>query len=212
VGEDGGSHQAIEDLALMRAIPHMTVLAPADGVETRKAVMAIAKAQGPVYMRLGRLAVPTLLRPEDDWAVGKAQVLRQGTDVTIVACGMMTAVALAAADALAQEGVETTVINSATIKPLDAATILRAARETGAVVTAEEHSIIGGLGSAVAEVLAEQHPTPLLRVGISDIFGESGTPEALLEKYGLTREALILAVRQVRVKKNHLAGYSGKEK
>lgn len=188
VGEDGGSHQALEDINLMRGLPNMTVLVPADGPEAYKAVMAAAAYDGPVYIRLGRSAVPTVTDPDADFVIGKGKLLREGTDVTLIACGMMVAVALDAADLLAAEGVNAAVIDMSTIKPIDRALICEWAEKTGAVVTAEEHNIIGGLGSAVSEVLALECPTPLEMVGVEDVFGESGTAAALVEKYGLTKE------------------------
>ncbi len=198
VGEDGGSHQAIEDLALMRAIPNMTVLVPADAVETDQIIRAAAEYQGPVYIRMGRLAVPVLF---DDtkysFAIGKANIIREGKDVAIIANGLMVAEALKAAEELKEQGIESTVVNCASLKPLDEETIINAAKLTGAVVTAEEHSIIGGLGSAVAEVLSENIPVPLRRVGVKDTFGESGNPEELLKKYGLTAQEIVIAVREV---------------
>ena len=188
VGEDGGSHQALEDINLMRGLPNMTVLVPADGPEAYKAVMAAAAYDGPVYIRLGRSAVPTVTDPDADFVIGKGKLLREGTDVTLIACGMMVAVALDAAELLAAEGVNAAVIDMSTIKPIDRALICEWAEKTGAVVTAEEHNIIGGLGSAVSEVLALECPTPLEMVGVEDVFGESGTAAALVEKYGLTKE------------------------
>jgi len=197
VGEDGASHQAIEDLALMRSLPNMTVLVPADAEETRQAVRAAAAHQGPVYIRLGRLAVPTLFSPEYTFTLGKANILREGTDVAVIANGLMVGEALKAAAELSKRQVECTVVNCASLKPLDEETIIDVARKTGAVVTAEEHNIIGGLGSAVAEVLAENYPVPLRRVGIKDTFGESGRPDELLVKYGLTAQDIIKAVEDV---------------
>lgn len=188
VGEDGGSHQALEDINLMRGLPNMTVLVPADGPEAYKAVMAAAAYDGPVYIRLGRSAVPTVTDPDVDFIIGKGKLLREGTDVTLIACGMMVAVALDAAELLAAEGVNAAVIDMSTIKPIDRALICEWAEKTGAVVTTEEHNIIGGLGSAVSEVLALECPTPLEMVGVEDVFGESGTAAALVEKYGLTKE------------------------
>lgn len=188
VGEDGGSHQALEDINLMRGLPNMTVLVPADGPEAYKAVMAAAAYDGPVYIRLGRSAVPTVTDPDADFVIGKGKLLREGTDVTLIACGMMVAVALDAAELLAAEGVNAAVIDMSTIKPIDRALICEWAEKTGVVVTAEEHNIIGGLGSAVSEMLALECPTPLEMVGVEDVFGESGTAAALVEKYGLTKE------------------------
>ncbi|MBC7334953.1 MAG: transketolase family protein, partial [Clostridia bacterium] len=203
VGEDGASHQAVEDLALMRALPQMTVIVPADAVQTAQAVRAAAAYVGPVYLRLGRPAVAPVYDEDYRFVWGRADVLREGRDASIVACGIMVAQALEAAAILAQEGIEVTVVNMAMIKPLDTVTLLAAARRTGAVVTAEEHSIIGGLGSAVAEVLGEEYPVPLLRVGLPDVFGESGRPEELLAKYGLTASHLVKAVHQVLARKRH---------
>lgn len=203
VGEDGASHQAVEDLALMRALPQMTVIVPADAVQTAQAVRAAAAYVGPVYLRLGRPAVAPVYDEDYRFVWGRADVLREGRDASIIACGIMVAQALEAAAILAQEGIEVTVVNMAMIKPLDTVTLLAAARRTGAVVTAEEHSIIGGLGSAVAEVLGEEYPVPLLRVGLPDVFGESGRPEELLAKYGLTASHLVKAVHQVLARKRH---------
>lgn len=198
VGEDGASHQMVEDIALMRALPNMTVFVPADAVETRAAVMAAAEMDGPVYIRLGRSGVP-VLHDENNFKFepGRAVTLRDGSDVTVVACGIMAAAALEAAEQLAGEGVSVRVLDVHTIKPLDVQAVVDAAKATGAVVTAEEHNIIGGLGSAVTEALAENHPVPVRRVGVQDTFGESGKPAELLEKYGLTPANIIQAVRTV---------------
>lgn len=197
VGEDGGSHQAIEDVAIMRALPNMTVLVPADGEETRQAIEAAVQYKGPVYIRMGRLDVPLLFDANYTFEIGKANVVREGSDVVIFANGVMVAAALEAAEELAGRGIKAAVVNVASVKPLDQETIIRMAKETGAVVTAEEHTIIGGLGSAVAEVLAENAPTPMVRVGIKDSFGESGRPLELLEKYGLTQKEILEAVDEV---------------
>lgn len=197
VGEDGGSHQAIEDLALMRSLPNMTVLVPADAQETVQVIQAAAAYKGPVYIRMGRLAVPVLFDESYHFQIGKANLLREGKDVTIIANGLMVAEALIAAEELSRQGIEATVVNCASLKPLDEETIINMAKKTGAVVTAEEHNIIGGLGSAVAEVLGENYPVPLARVGIKDTFGESGRPNELLVKYGLTPKEIIAAVDQV---------------
>ncbi|HUV05928.1 MAG TPA: transketolase C-terminal domain-containing protein, partial [Armatimonadota bacterium] len=186
VGEDGASHQANEDIAIMRAVPNITVIVPADGVETKKAVRAIAHYVGPVYMRLGRSEVPTVFDESYDFAIGRAAVMRPGDDVSIFACGIMTAEALEAADMLAEEGVSAEVVNVSTIKPLDAETILDSARKTGCAVSAEEHNIVGGLGSAIAEALIDACPIPMERVGVPDTFTESGKPAELLKKYGMT--------------------------
>ncbi|MDQ7093058.1 transketolase C-terminal domain-containing protein [Desulfosporosinus sp. PR] len=201
VGEDGGSHQAIEDVAIMRAVPNMVVLVPADGEETRQMVLAAAEYKGPVYIRMGRLEVPVIFGEDYRFAIGKANVLREGTDAAIMANGLMVAAALEAADLLASEGIRVSVVNVSSVKPIDAETILQVAKATKAVVTAEEHNVIGGLGSAVAEILGEKLPTPMVRVGLQDTFGESGRPYELLEKYGLTKEGLVKAVHEVLAKK-----------
>jgi len=197
VGEDGSSHQSVEDIALMRVLPHMTVFVPADAVEVAGAVRAAAKIRGPVYIRLGRAPVPVLHGDDFVFRPGEAVLLRDGRDAAILATGIMVAAALEAAEALGREGIRVRVLDIHTIKPLDMAAVVRAAKETGAVVTAEEHSVIGGLGSAVAELLGENHPVVLKRVGLQDTFGESGKPEELLEKYGLTSTRLVAAVREV---------------
>jgi len=197
VGEDGGSHQSVEDVAIMRAVPNMTVIVPADGVETRAAIRAAAAAKGPFYIRLGRNKVPTVFPEDHQFEIGKGSLLRPGTDLTFVSTGLMTAVALAAAELLAAEGVSARVVHIGTIKPLDEEILVEAARETGAIVTAEEHSIIGGLGGAVAELLSEKCPVPVRRVGINDRFGTSGKAEELLKYFGLTAENLADAAREV---------------
>jgi transketolase len=197
VGEDGASHQAIADIAVMRALPNMMVVVPADGIEAEKAVLAAVEKDGPIYIRLGRSGVPVLFGQDYDFKFGKAAIMRSGTDASVIACGIMVADALKAAEELEKEGIFVRVINMATIKPIDQEAVILAARETGAIVTAEEHSIIGGLGSAVAEVLAENAPTPLERVGVKDVFGESGKPQELLEKYGLTAKDIKEAVFRV---------------
>jgi transketolase len=201
VGEDGASHQSVEDIALMRVLPNMTVFVPADAVETAGAVRAAAELDGPVYIRLGRSGVPVLHGPDFRFVPGEAVTMREGTDAAIIATGIMTAMALEAAGRLQQEGIEVTVLNVHTIKPLDLEAVAGAAKATGAVVTAEEHSIIGGLGGAVAEILAETYPVPLKRVGLTDTFGESGPSSNLLKKYGLTPEALVSAVKGVIARK-----------
>lgn len=193
VGADGGSHQAIEDISLMRTLPNMTVINPADAKEAEAAVLAAIDYQGSVYIRLGRAETKDIHDDSYHFEWGKAEVLRQGSDVTIFATGIMTAKALDAAETLAKQGVQAEVINVHTIKPLDEETVIASAKKTGKVVTAEEHSIIGGLGSAVAEVLARQCPTKQAFVGVQDSFGESGSPNDLLEKYGLTTEAIVKA-------------------
>ncbi len=197
VGEDGASHQAIADIALMRVLPQMKVIVPADGIEAEKAVLAVAEMDGPVYIRLGRSKVPIIYAEDYQFELGKASIIKEGQDVALLACGIMVAEALKAAEELAKEGISARVINMASIKPLDKEAVVAAARDTGAVVTAEEHNIIGGLGSAVAEVLGENVPVPLERVGVSDTFGESGKPQDLLEKYGLTAKHIQEAAYRV---------------
>ena len=201
VGEDGGSHQMLEDIALMRAVPNMTVIVPAEGVETRQAVLAAAAYDGQVYIRLGRPKVPVLFGEDYEFEIGKGVVLRDGSDVTLVATGIMVSKAVEAAEALATEGVTTAVVNISTIKPLDDALLVAMAQKTGAVVTCEEHNIYGGLGSAVAEVLVENCPVPMARVGVEDSFGESGLPDQLLEKYGLTVENIVKKAKAVIARK-----------
>ncbi len=196
VGEDGGSHQAIEDIALMRVLPNMTVLVPADGPSTEAAVFAAAEIDGPVYLRLGRPGVPVLYPEGFTFKVGKANRLREGKAATIVACGIMVSLALEAAAALALEGLEVRVLDCHTIKPLDREEITAAAKETGLLVTAEEHSILGGLGGAVAEVVTESCPVPVLRVGLVDCFGQSGKPDELLVEYKLTADRIAERVRE----------------
>lgn len=189
VGEDGATHQAIEDLSLMRSIPNMTVINPADDVETIAAIKAVAKMEGPCYVRLGRMAVERVNDPDKyKFEVGKGVKLADGKDVTIIATGIMVEAALEAKKILKDKNIDARVINIHTIKPIDKDIIVEAAKETGLIVTAEEHSIIGGLGSAVAEVVSEEYPVKVLRVGVKDTFGESGKPSELLKKYGLTAE------------------------
>lgn len=191
VGEDGATHQCCEDIALMRSIPGMTIINPADDVETRQAVRAAVALSGPVYLRFGRLAVPVLFDDSYKFEIGKGVILKEGTDVTIVATGLMVGEALTAAELLKNEGISARVINMATIKPLDRDILISAARETGAIVTAEEHSILGGLGGAVAELLSETYPTPVMRVGVEDRFGQSGPAKELLKLYGLCAENIV---------------------
>ena len=198
VGEDGATHQCIEDLAIMRAIPGMTVLCPCDAHEMHQAVKALLAYDGPAYLRLGRLAVETVTDqvPGYEFAIGKGALLRPGTDVTVVAVGMMVQMALAAAEQLAGEGLSVRVIDMHTIKPLDTALLLRAAKETGCLVTTEEANVVGGLGSAVAECLSGAFPVPLVRHGVEDVFGRSGAAQKVLEAYGLTVEGIVDKVRQ----------------
>lgn len=197
VGEDGASHQCNEDIALMRTIPGMVILNPADAVEAKACVKAAVEYEGPVYMRFGRAAVPVINdRPDYQFEMGKGVLLREGTDVTIVATGIMVNSALEAAEKLAAEGISAEVINIHTIKPLDTELIVKSAKKTGKVVTAEEHSVVGGLGGAVCEALSEQCPTPVCRIGINDVFGESGSAAALLVKYGLDGEGVYSRVKE----------------
>ena len=195
VGEDGATHQCLEDLALMREIPGMVVLNPSDDIEARACVKAAYEHQGPVYMRFGRLAAPVINdRPDYHFELGKGVLLKEGLDVTLVATGLMVSEALEAAKQLENHGISCEVINIHTIKPLDEALILASAKKTGAVVTVEEHSTIGGLGSAVADTLSEQLPTKLLKIGVRDVFGESGPAVELLHKYGLDAEGIATKV------------------
>ncbi len=194
VGEDGGSHQSIEDIALMRAIPGMVVLSPCDAVETKKMVFAAAEYEGPVYLRLGRLDVETILPENYDFQIGIANTLKDGKDVTILSTGLLTQEALIAAKELEKQNISVRVINVGTIKPLDGETILKAAQETKFIITAEEHSVIGGLGSAVSEFLSEIYPTKIKKLGVYDKFGQSGKGGELLERYELTAGKLISMV------------------
>lgn len=196
-GADGATHQMLEDLALMRALPNMVVLAPCDAMEAEKATLAMATDKRPNYMRVTREATPIFTNHDTPFEIGKAQVFEPGQDVSIIATGTMTYPALVAAQHLFKEGIDAEVVHCATIKPLDAVTIIKSAKKTGAVVTVEEHQINGGLGSAVAELLGEHHPVPLKRVGVRDRFGESGTPEQLLEHFGLTYKHIMAAVQEV---------------
>lgn len=196
VGEDGASHQSVEDISLMRSIPNMTVICPSDAVETEAVIKAITEYNGPCYVRLGRSAVNIINdRPDYKFEIGKGVILRAGTDATIVATGIMVDAALEAYDILKAEGINANVINIHTIKPMDTDIIVSAAKETGIIVTAEEHSIIGGLGSAVCEITGENHPVPVLRVGIKDVFGESGKPDELLKAYNLTAQDIVDKVK-----------------
>lgn len=204
VGEDGKSHQMLEDLALMRVLPNMTVIVPADATEARQATRAAATHSGPVYVRLSRAKTPTVLGDDYQFEVGKGCVLRDGTDLALVACGVEVSAALEAAELLASEGIQARVINMATIKPLDGALIERAARECGAILTAEEHQVTGGLGGAVAEHLAQSFPVPIDIVGVEDRFGESGGADELLAKYGLDAASLARRARGLMKKKRDL--------
>lgn len=196
VGEDGASHQCLEDLALMRAIPGMVVMCPSDDVEAKACVKAAAEYVGPVYMRFGRSAVP-VINPEDyKFEIGKGHILKEGKDVTIIANGICVAASLEAAEMLAKDGIDAEVINICTIKPLDEDLVVTSAKKTGKVVTAEEHSIIGGLGGAVAECLSEKCPTKMYRIGIHDRFGESGSANELIHKYKLDAEGIYTQVKE----------------
>ena len=197
MGEDGATHQCCEDIALMRVIPGMTVIVPADDVEARAVTRAAYECDGPVYMRFARLASPVINDPETyKFELGKGIIMREGADVTIIACGLMVGEALEAAEQLAAEGIDAEVINMHTIKPIDADLIVKSATKTGHVVTVEEHSVIGGLGSAVADVLCEQCPTPLKKIGVNDTFGESGPGAELLHKYGLDAANIVATTKE----------------
>ena len=196
VGEDGATHQSVEDLSLMRSIPNMTVINPSDDVETIAAINAVANMQGPCYVRLGRMAVDTVnVNADYKFEIGKGIQLSDGDDVTIIATGIMVQAALEAKDILKKEGINARVINIHTLKPIDKEIILKAAKETGVIVTAEEHSIIGGLGSTVSEVVCEEMPVAVLKVGKNDVFGESGKPADLLKAYGLTANDIVSKVK-----------------
>ncbi len=197
VGPDGATHQMNEDIGLMRGLPRMTVLVPADGPQTAKCVDAAASVKGPVYCRFSRTNVPTLTSMDDDFRIGRAYTMHDGSDITLIGCGVMVSRCLQAADVLAKEGIRARVINLPTIKPLDVPTIEKAARETGAIVTAEEHTVVHGIGAAVASLVVNNDPVPVAMVGVEDTFGESGEAEELLQKYGLTPEKIVDAARGV---------------
>ncbi len=197
VGPDGATHQALEDIALMRVLPNMTVIVPADAYEAYQATLAIAACEGPVYMRMGRSEFPVCTPEDRPFTIGKATVMREGKDVSLIACGQLVQACLEAADLLEKEGISAEVINMATVKPLDLDAVYDTAVKTGAVVTAEEHSVVGGLGSAVAEFLSEVRPTPLARVGTYDTFGESGEADELMKKYGLTAADVVREAHSV---------------
>jgi len=201
VGEDGASHQSLEDIALMRILPNMTVIVPCDKPETVKATFAAAEIKGPVYLRFGRENVPIITTEETPFEVGKAEMFREGDDVTIIACGPMVYDALIASKKLEEEGIDARVINNHTIKPIDVETITKAARETGAIVTAEEHQVHGGMGSAVAEMLTQEYPVPIKMVGVKNKFGESGSPDDLQRAYELTSDDIIKNVHEIISKK-----------
>ena len=197
VGGDGASHQMLEDIALMCSLPNMTVIVPCDALETRKAVKSVVDYKGPTYIRLGRSEVPIITQENDTFSIGKATVMKDGKDITLIGTGIMVSRCLLAAEKLEKENIDASVINMSTIKPVDEKTIIKYAKETGAIVTAEEHNIIGGLGSTVSSVLSENVPVPMKRIGIPDVFGESGKSDELMEKYGLTPENIVKAVHDV---------------
>ena len=203
VGEDGATHQCNEDIALMRSIPGMVVINPSDDIEAKAAVEAAIQYEGPVYMRFGRLAVPILNdRSDYKFEIGKGNVMKEGKDITIIATGLTVVASLEAAEMLEKDGISTKVINIPTIKPLDTELIISAAKETGKVITVEEHSVIGGLGSAVCECLCEKAPTPILRIGIQDTFGESASATELLKKYGLSAEEIYKKAKEFQENNN----------
>lgn len=197
VGEDGASHQTFEDIALMRTIPGMTVINPSDGVSAGKLIRQAVAFNGPCYVRLGRAAVPVFYGEDSEITLGKGNLIRDGRNVTVIATGIMVSEAAAAAEKLAEDGIDVRVIDMHTIKPLDEEIIIKAAEETGAIVTAEEHSVIGGLGSAVAEVVVRNHPVKMSMVGQKDTYGESGKPDELKKKYGMTSDDIIKAVKEL---------------
>lgn len=196
VGADGASHQALEDISIMRSLPNMTVISPADAYEAYAATLALADYKGPCYMRLGRADVPVLFDEDVEFEIGRARRMRSGSDVSLIGTGQMVSLCLDAADMLESEGISADVINMSTIKPLDGAAVMESVSKTGCAVTAEEHSVIGGLGSAVAELLSENMPAPVVRIGTRDTFGESGDPDELFKKYGLTAEDIAAAARK----------------
>ncbi|MFH1399544.1 MAG: transketolase family protein [Candidatus Woesearchaeota archaeon] len=209
VGEDGATAQALEDIALTRVLPNLTVIVPADYYEAKKAVLAAAKIKGPVYIRLGRNKTPMITQPKDEFVLGKAKVMKKGKDIAIIACGNLVYESLEAAKQLETQGIKARVINCHTIKPLDKETILKAARECKAIVTAEDHHKIGGLGSAVAELVSENHPVPIKMIGVDDVFAEGGKPEELYRKYGITSLHIQKAAKQL-IKKTlyHVSQYT----
>ena len=204
VGEDGATHQMLEDISLMRTLPNMTVTVPADAAETKAIIRWAADYEGPVYIRMGRAKVEDVMPKGCTFTPGKATLLRDGADVTLMACGVMVAPALEAAEILDAEGISARVVNVSSIKPIDATAIQEAFKMTGAIVSCEEHNIIGGLGAAIAEVLVQSTPAPMEMVGTKDTFGESGTPDALLEKYGLTAAHIVLAAKRVISRKSRV--------
>jgi len=197
VGADGATAEALEEFTHLRSLPHMTVIVPCDALEAKRAAIASAAYDGPVYLRLGRAPVPLLTKPTDAFTIGKASAMRDGDDVTIVACGVLVAHALQAAEQLAKDDIQARVLNLHTIKPLDQEALLQAANETGAIVTAEEHTVLGGLGGAVAEVIVQHHPVPMRFVGVLDRFGTSGDPAELLKAFHLMPEDIVKAAKDV---------------
>jgi len=206
VGPDGATHQALEEISIMRCLPNMKVVVPADYYETKKATIASAKIYGPVYIRFGRENVPVITDEETSFEIGKAYSMREGTDVAIIACGAMVYESLVAAEKLSKEGISCMVINNHTIKPLDTSTILEAAKLTGAFVTVEEHQLYGGMGSAISELISQHYPIPMKMIGINDRFGESGSPEDLLAGFGLKSDNIVIGVKEVlEFKKTYLS-------
>ena len=201
VGPDGATHQAIEDIAIMRVIPHMTVVVPCDTIQTKKATLALTQMHGPVYLRFAREKSPIVTTEQTPFEIGKAQVFREGKDVAIVACGILVYNALMAAEQLASEGIQCMVVNNHTVKPMDEPAIVDAAKQCGAVVTVEEHQVAAGMGSRVAEILAQRHPVPIEFVGVHDQFGQSGDPAELIEHYGMGTASIKDAVRRVHNRK-----------
>ncbi|MFC1620918.1 transketolase family protein [Candidatus Omnitrophota bacterium] len=201
VGPDGPTHQAIEEIVLMRILPNMTVIVPCDAIEAKKATIASASCKGPVYLRLGRAKEPNITKEEGIFEIGKADVLRDGKDVTIIACGHEVGEGLVACEILKKQGIDARLINLHTVKPIDRTTILKAARETGAIVTAEEHTIAGGMGSSVCEVLIQEYPVPVEFIGVKDRFGESGDPDELFKIFELTAEDIAKAAKRVIARK-----------
>lgn len=197
VGPDGATHQALEEIAIMRCLPNMTVLVPADSIETRKATIAAASIHGPVYIRFGREKIPVITDEGTPYKIGRAYCCREGKDVAIIACGSMVYESLAAAKKLGEMGISAAVINNHTVKPIDEASIVEAAKKTGAVVTVEEHQVMGGMGSAVLEVLAQKCPVPVKMIGVMDRFGQSGEPDILMKEYGLCSDDIVSAVKEV---------------
>ena len=201
VGPDGATHQALEEIALMRILPNMTVVVPCDAIEAKKATLEAAKIRGPVYLRLGRSAIPVITKEDDPFKIGKAATLREGHDLSIFACGQMVHEAISACDALEKEGIRARLVNMHTPKPIDKDSIIKACSETGAIVTVEEHTVLGGFGSAIAEVVVQSNPVPMRMVGVQDKFGVSGEPDELFEYFGLKAKDIVKAAKEVLVMK-----------